>query len=290
MVKENKKKSVLIFLIAFLILVFLGWVGYQQGFLGFIYNVMMPERLGAFPLIVLSMIFGIAAFFSPCALTVLPGYVAHFLTGGKLKKISRKKVFWKSLYLGGIGALGIFIVNMILGLIIALLGSATPFAKDPRQDIAIILGIRIVAGFLIAGLGVIILLGKTLPVTWVHRLFAQRAFTKSIFFYGVIYNGAAIGCTGPIMLGLLLYAFAATSFTGAITTFLVFSLTMSALMIILTLIAGLFKDSLIPYLLTASETIKKMAAIIMIIMGLAIALLTLQGNQLFVRLFFPHLS
>jgi len=292
---ESENKKLLIYSLCVLVVVVLvGFLGYYFGFLGAIYKVMMPERLGSFPLILLSIIFGIAAFFSPCAFTVLPGYVAHFLTGGltgrDVKKLTRTQTFWQSAYLGLIGAAGIIVVNMMVGIIIAALGAAAPFAKDPRQDIALILGIRIVAGFAIAGLGFFTLFGRGLRVAWLHRLMAEKGFTKSIFFYGLLYNGAAIGCTGPIMLGLLLYAFASASFTGAITAFLVFSITMGLLMFLLTVFAGLFKNALTPYLIAAAPLIKKVAAVVMIVIGLAIALLTLEGNQLFVRVFFPFLN
>lgn len=286
----QKERSAAIFIFAVLFLISIGWVGYRLGFLGFVYGIMIPERLGAFPLIVLSVLFGAAAFLSPCAFTVLPGYVAHFLTAGGVRKLSRAQAFWHSAYLGLIGAGGIVVVNMIVGLVIAALGAAAPFAKDPRQDIAIILGVRVVAGFVIAGLGVYTLLGKGVNIPWIHRLMAERGFTKSVFFYGVLYNGAAIGCTGPIMLGLLLYAFANASFVGAIVAFLMFSLTMGVLMLVLTVLAGLFKNALTPSLVAAAPAIKKVAAVIMIIVGLAIALLTLEGNKLFVKLFFPFLG
>jgi len=292
---ESENKKLLIYSLCVLVVVVLvGFLGYYFGFLGAIYKVMIPERLGAFPLIILSIIFGIAAFFSPCAFTVLPGYVAHFLTGGltgrDVKKLTRTQTFWRSAYLGLIGAAGIIVVNMVIGVAIAALGAATPFAKDPREDITIILGVRIVAGILIVSLGVFTLLGKNINISWIHRLMAEKGFTKSIFFYGLLYNGAAIGCTGPIMLGLLLYAFASASFVGAIAAFLVFSLTMGLLMFLLTVFAGLFKNALTPHLIVAAPIIKKVAAVVMIVIGLAITLLTLEGNQIFVKIFFPFLK
>lgn len=274
-------KSTVPFLLVLGILILLGFLGYYFGFLGAISNVIMPESLGAFPLILLSMIFGIAAFFSPCAFTVLPAYVSHFLAG---RKIERK--FLKLAYLGVMGAAGIIVVNMVIGVVIAALGAAAPFAKDPRQDIALILGIRIIAGFLIAGLGIFTLLRGGVNISWLHRLMGAR---KSIFFYGILYNGAALGCTGPLMLGLLLYAFAQASFLGAFTAFLVFSLTMGLLMLLLTLVAGFFQNA-IPSIAIATPVIKKIAAVIMIVVGLGIALLTLEGNRIFVKWFFPFLG
>jgi cytochrome c-type biogenesis protein len=276
-------------IIAIAALVVLGFIGYSAGFLGTVYKVIMPERLGAFPLIVLSIIFGIAAFFSPCAFTVLPGYVAHVLAGGVKRRLAPRQVVWQSLGLGLIGGAGILLVNMVVGLVIAVLGAAAPFAKDPRQDIAIILAVRAVAGLVIAALGVVTLLGKGIRVAWIHRLMAEQGFTRNVFFYGVLYNGAAIGCTGPIMLGLLVYAFANASFAGAIAAFLAFAATMATLMVLLTLVTGIFKGAIIRHLAAATPAIRAVAGTITVIIGLAIALLTLERNRIFVRIFFPFL-
>lgn len=267
------------------LLTFLGFLGYQLGFLGFIYNIMMPESFGTFSLPLLSILFGTAAFFSPCALTVLPTYVSHFLG----KEGEKKYSFGQLLILGLIGALGIILVNMVVGLIIAILGSAAPFAKDPREDIVPILAVRTLAGLLIALMGYLTLTGKRVPLPFVQTLLAQGNFTKSIFTYGIFYNAAAIGCTGPILLGLMLFAFQTGSFASALTAFTIFSLTMGTWMLLLTLLAGFSKESIRRYVQIPIPTLHAVTGAVMIFVGLSIALLTLEGNRIFVKLFFPFL-
>lgn len=280
-------KNTSYFLITIIILTLLGLAGYYYGFLGFIYNVMMPESFGNFPLVVLSIIFGIAAFFSPCSLTVLPGYVSHYLTQDSQEQ---KRAISKGLYFGFIAALGILTVNIIIGFTVALLGSAAPFAKDPRQDIPLILGVRIVAGFIIAYLGFLTVMEKPFEIPFIQNIIGRINFRKSIFVYGMLYNGAAIGCTGPIMLGLVLYALSSGSFTSAFTAFLVFALTMGALMILLTTLIAIFKDAIVRKIVPLTSSIQKTAGFVMIFAGISIVLLTLEGNRLFVKLFFPFLK
>lgn len=283
--KLKKLSSIIYFLIVILLLVAIAFIGYYYGFLNFIYNVMAPNAFSKYSLVVLSVIFGIAAFFSPCAFTVLPAYVTNYLTKeGRFTKIG------KSLYFGFIAALGIITVNLIIGIFIGILGSATPFAKDPRQDIPLILAIRVLAGLLIIIFGIFTLIGRTVNLHFLQRFLAKQSISRNMYFYGIIYNAAAVGCTGPILLGLMLYAYASGSFAFAFTAFAVFSLTMGFLMVLITLLTGIFKQTLAAKLVPLIPSIKMMAAIIMILAGLAIVLLTLEGNNLFVKIFFPYLE
>ena len=283
---ETENKKIFVYaLLVIIAIVFIGFLGYYFGFLGTIYKIMIPQTFSKFNIIALSVIFGIAAFFSPCAFTVLPAYISNYL----IKK-EEQKTYAKLLKLGFFAALGIILVNMFIGLTIAILGSATPFSKDPRTDIPLILGIRVAAGVFIAILGVMTLMHKSINIGFVQNFLSKKEFSKSMFGYGIIYNAAAIGCTGPIMLGLMLYAYASGSFISAITSFIVFSLTMGILMIFLTLLIGVFKSVIIKKMVRATPVIMKTAGIVMIIVGLSIAILTLEGNRIFVKVFFPFLE
>lgn len=284
--EAENKKLVVYTLLVIIAIILIGFLGYYFGFLGFIYNVMMPQTFSKFSIVSLSIIFGIAAFFSPCAFTVLPAYVSNYLT----KEEKQKPNISKLLKLGIFAALGIIVVNMIIGIVIAILGSATPFSKDPRTDIPLILAVRAIAGFFIAFLGLMTLMHKSFNIGFIQNFLAKKDISKSMFGYGVIYNAVAIGCTGPIMLGLILYAYSSGSFISAITSFIVFSLTMGILMILLTLAIGFFKSLSTKKMIEITPIITKTAGIIMIIAGLTIAILTLEGNKIFVKVFFPFLK
>jgi len=259
-----------------------GLAGYYFGFLGFIYNIALPQAFSQYNLIILSVIFGVASFFSPCAFTVLPSYISHYASNSRTGKRKR------SLYLGLMAAAGIVTVNLILGIMIGILGSAAPFASDPRQDVSAILAVRIIAGFLMAALGAFYLSGRSFYLPLLQSV-QQKSFSKSIYAYGFIYNAAAIGCTGPILLGLMLYALSLGSFSAAVLAFLVFSLTMGMLMIAITLLADIFRRKFVTKISENYRVIKTIAGIVMIISGLSIALLTLEGNRIFVDIFFPYL-
>jgi len=162
--RMKDKKYVWYAVFAIIAITLVGYLGYFFGFLGFINNIALKDAFSQFNIITLAIILGVAAFFSPCAFTVLPAYVSHYLADDK------KLTFRKSLYFGILAALGIIAVNLAVGLVISLLGSTAPFHKDPRDDIPIVLGIRIVAGFLIAALGVMTLLGKTIKIPFLSSI------------------------------------------------------------------------------------------------------------------------
>ncbi len=285
--KVGQSRTLMKVVVSVIAITLVGFLGYYLGFLGFIYNIAMPQAFSSFNIVLLSMIFGAAAFFSPCAFSVLPAYVTHYITSEEKEE---RVLFSRALGVGFLGALGIFVVNMAVGIVIALLGSAAPFSKDPREDIPIILAVRVIAGIIITILGIITVSGRTFRVPFVENFISKAGFKKSVFYYGIFYNGAALGCTGPIMLGLMLYAFSSGSFISALTSFFVFSATMGVLMVLVTLLSALFKRALIKRISLALPTIKVIAGIVMIVVGLFVTILTLEGNRLFVKLFFPYLG
>lgn len=287
-----KAISIFYFVLTLAILTLIGFVGYYFGFLGFIHNVMMPEAFGNFPLVGLSILFGAAAFFSPCSFTVLPAYVSHYLIRDNKTEVltNRSGNIVKGLHFGFIAAMGVLTINLIIGFIIAVLGNTAPFAKDPRQDIPLILAIRTAAGLVIAYLGAMTVLGKPFHIPFIENVIGRLSFKKSIFLYGMLYNGAAIGCTGPILLGLILYALSSGSFMNTFTAFLVFALTMGILMITLTVLIAIFEDTVVRKIVPLAPTIQKVAGYVMIFVGVGIAVLTIEGNRLFVKLFFPFLK
>lgn len=264
----------------------LGTLGYAFGFLGFVYGIMMPNAFTRFDVLAVGVIAGLAAFFSPCAFPVLPGYMSYYLSSEQMKHSLRK-----ALKLGGIAALGLTVVNMGVGLIIGSLGEAA-FQPDPRLDPLPLLGVRVAAGVGIAIFGLMKILDYSLNIPFVSsgagRMMSSRESpTRGLFLYGMGYNVAGVGCTGPILLGLVLYAFTIGSYYATMAAFLAFSLTMAILMVLVTVLAGLSKNAVIKSLGRVTPTISKVGGIVMFAVGIFIV--TFTGNEFFTRSFFPFL-
>lgn len=270
-----------------------GLAGYLFGFQGFVYGVAMPQAFGSLPLLLVAAVSGVAAFFSPCVFPLLPGYVAYTITS---QEHSQRHRLPRMLYLGALAGLGIFTVNMALGMLIYALGAATPFQPDPRQDELWILLVRFAAGAIITTVGVLTLLQHSLGTGLLSRLEGvavaasggERSMAARFFLYGLTYNAAGIGCTGPILLGLMLYAFV----TGqAIVAFLTFSLTMALLMVAATALVGLAQHGFLERLKGATHTIQQVGGGVLVTVGLYTMLVLSfgPGRELFVRLFLPFL-
>lgn len=272
--------------------IFLGWLGYQLGFWRFVTSIAMPQAFGRYNLFVLSAAAGVAAFFSPCVFPLLPSYVTYDLG---LQEVRGNRLA-RSLILGGAAALGVVAVNLAIGAVIAALGQATPFQPDPRKDPAAILMIRTLAGVAIAGLGVLTLTGRSLTTGLLAKIIptppamTRRGF-RSMFWYGFFYNAAGIGCTGPILLSVMLFALTAGSAAAAFGAFLAFSLTMGALMVGVTVLAGLSQALLVRRLRLATPLLHRLGGAVMIIVGgyTAMSLATGPGREIFVRIFLPFL-
>lgn len=269
-----------------------GWLGYQLGFWRFVTSIAMPQAFGNYNLFVLSGAAGVAAFFSPCVFPLLPGYVTYDLglQGRRGSRLAR------SLALGAAAAVGVIAVNVAIGAVIAALGQATPFQPDPRKDPAVILLIRTLAGVAIAGLGVLTLTGRSLAAGLLAKMIpTPPAMTSSglrrMFLFGSFYNAAGIGCTGPILLSVMLFALTAGSTAGALLAFLAFSITMGALMVGVTVLAGLSQVLLVRRLRVATPFLHRLGGVVMILVGsyTAISLATGPGREIFVRIFLPFI-
>ena len=53
-----------------------------------------------------------------------------------------------------------------------------------------------------------------------------------MYLYGFGYNGLGIGCGGPIMAGLFIFALSIGGFSSALFAFIIFALTMVILMLL----------------------------------------------------------
>lgn len=264
--------------------------GYLLGFRGFIYGVALPEAFGSLNIIAVAAIAGAAAFFSPCVFPLLPAYASYYLMQTPGTRVTLRR----SLYMGIFAALGIIVVNLVLGAAIALVAEAAPFQPDPRQDSPAILAVRFAAGLVIALMGVRGLLGHTAAIRLPSFLAKATAGgreggAKGFLLYGLTYNAAGIGCTGPILLGLMLYALV----TGqALTAFFTFAITMGALMVMVTVLVGLARTTIIGRLRGATHAIQRMGAVMLTAVGIYTMLILSfgRGRELFVRIFLPFLN
>ncbi|MGH2581383.1 MAG: cytochrome c biogenesis protein CcdA [Anaerolineales bacterium] len=272
--------------------VLLGVLGYRLGFLAFVYSLMIPQSFSSLPVFLLAAVMGVAAFFSPCVFPLLPGYMTF-----QIGLQHGEKNVARSLWLGVAAALGVLAVNLALGVLIGIFGSAAPFSPDPREDPWTILLPRLLGGLFVAYLGAQFLLGRDVLIGPLARLAgkvdiddpAARRPAAASFLYGALYNLIGIGCTGALMLALLLYTFTLGRFWVSLGAFAVFAGTMAVLMIAATLLVGLAQSMLIRRMNASIASIRRVSGAVMLAVGALTVAFVLEGNESFVRWFFPFL-
>jgi len=275
-----------------------GWVKYTLiitsvavvtllGYAGFV--IFLKDFMPAFSnysLYLLSLAAGIATFFSPCSFPLLPGYLSVYYT----EKSEGSK---RPLYRGTFAAMGVLSFTVILGLIIALLGQgvASSFSISSSNPSFLTQVFRTGLGAVLVSLGAIQLSNATFHNHLLDAL-TGRFYSvagsggKGLYLYGFGYNAAGIGCAGPIMGGLIVFALGSGGFLNAFMAFLVYSTTMASLMLGVSLIVAKSKTALLNNLKQSTPKVKKASSIVLIGVGIFLIYATL-NLQFFVQTFFP---
>ncbi len=262
------------------------------GYLTFVFFItsFVPST-GTLSLMAFAVVAGVAAFFNPCAFPLLPGYLAHQV---KVTPERRGEGFGPLLYGGSVAALGVSTFNLLLGgvlavLGVAFLGSLALAGPEPNLSVRIFRGI---VGILLIALGVSHVTGQGLSFAFLERLghpfrsIQSASPTRQLFAHGFGYNALGIGCGGPILAGLAVFAFAFGGFETTLVAFLVFSLTMASLMIGVSVLPAFIGRTSLRGLSRSTGTIQRVAGTAQAVVG-AFLLFSAVYTSLFVRTFFP---
>ena len=252
--------SVLVFLVILGSKIFYGYIVPQSRTIG---------SLGTLAILGFAFIAGIAAFFSPCPFAVFPAYIAYFLQtegDGHEEGGGQKNNLVHALKIGTIVSLGIFTFYLAIGIIMAIFGTALAFYTNWLK-------LAIIPLFFIAG--AFLLTGKSLKIKALGDLsdsLARRAkggkHFINMYLYGVVYGIAAAACHLPILIVIALVPILAGNLFLGLTTFVVYALGASMMLISLTVLASKNKKLLIKNLGLYGNTVKKVAGVIFILTGI----------------------
>lgn len=262
------------------------------GYLTFVFFVVsVAPNAGALSLVLLSVIAGIATFFNPCAFPLLPGYLTY-----QLAEVGRRQgqMSGAFLYGGAVAAVGLTTFNLLLGGILAglgtaFLGSLALAAEEPSASVRIFRGI---VGVLLIALGLSHVTGRGLSFGFLegvgHRFRVRKGTraTWGLYAYGFGYSAVGIGCGAPILAGLSVFAFSYGGFGATLTAFLIFSLTMGLLMIAVSTLPALAGGTSVRRLSRSTGRIQRIAGASQALVGLFLFLSAIYTDA-FVTIFFP---
>lgn len=95
-----------------------------------------------------------------------------------------------------------------------------------------------------------------------------------------------MGCTGPILAGLTVFALSTGGFNAALTAFVIFAGSMAGLMLLVSGLVATSQETLIRRLKASTPRIKQVTSILQVLAGL-FNVFTALNVGLFVRLLFP---
>ena len=265
MLSKNFAQLILLFAIIFILT-----IGGYSLFIWFVINIMKGDA--AFGLLFVGVVAGVASFFNPCAFPLLPAFLAQYYT---TKEKGNKKSVKRLLISGLATALGLITFNIILGSIIGILGvgfgKSLGLAGDNPS--IVVRWLRGIVGVLILYLGFSHATGRGNPFgklghLWSPKLPSQESSSfRKLYSYGFGYTLLGIGCGGPIMAGLIVFALSQGGFADALLAFGVYSLTMALLMIVVSMLIALSKETLLQGLRQSTGTIQRVSGILLLLVG-----------------------
>ena len=272
----------------FIILIAIIAGGYYT-FLYFVQSIVSGSN--SYSLVIVSVIAGISMFFNPCSFTLLPTFLSFFASKSEPKDENRLS---KYLFYGLFASMGIITFSIILGSLIGLLGAGfgKSFALAGDAPDLFVRIFRGVVGGLLAVFGIMHFKGvsfRTGPLNRLSRVImspGDKGPVLGMYMYGFGYNALGIGCGGPIMAGLLTFAVSSGGFGSALFAFVVYSLTMVVLMLLISILVGLSKDTLLDRMKASSGKIKKFTGMILFLVGLFL-LFSAIFTKTFVSSLFP---
>ena len=225
-------------------------------------------------LYLLAMVAGVASFFSPCAFPLLPSYLSFFyLSANEGQRDVKKRAYRLGLW----ASLGVLTFTLMLGSFTAVLGVGVGKALSitGAQPNSFVLIFRALVGLTLLVLGIAQIndwnLKPAFVDTFVYRTAPKRDNNsrpgRILYLYGLGYTAAGIGCTGPILAGLMVSALSLPIDGAVLGAFSIFAVTMSLLMLVVTGIVGASQDALITGMKAAGPRIKTAAGFVLIVVG-----------------------
>ncbi|MEX0647485.1 MAG: cytochrome c biogenesis protein CcdA [Balneolaceae bacterium] len=206
-----------------------------------------------------SFIQGVLAFLAPCAVALLPGYIAAFISRNSQADPGIGTRMARGLKLALLSILGILIIYAIAG---GMIIAASQLLKDYMKWITVGMGIVLVI------LGVFMVAGKNISFSLNVNNPTHKSEAVEAFIFGIAYAIGALGCLFPLFLVVATQAMAApTAWQGA-SYIGAYFIGISGMMIAVILLSVFAKDLLMKYLRKILPHMEQITGILLILAGI----------------------
>lgn len=211
---------------------------------------------------------GVASFFSPCALPMLPAYLSYYLSAESTSTTDRAAEtgigtgdgrsittsLRRGVLFGGLASAGMLSVFAVTAVVAGVLGDVL------TQVIPVLIPI---VGIVVLTLGILMLANRASFLSRSVRLPEWgEASPKQFFTFGLLFAGAALGCTAPVFFGITLTALSTGGVASAVTVLTGYASGMVGLFVAMTALVAVAKEettrrirSLVPYVERASAVL-----------------------------------
>lgn len=202
---------------------------------------------------------GAATFFAPCSFPLLPGYVGYYLgqSDGSADPVGTR--LRRAGVIGVVTSLGFFLVYAVLAGVVVAVGTRV------LTNISVL---ELVVGALLILLGGAMALGRFDPSALHVQLPERERSPSGFFLFGVVYAAAAAGCTAPIFVAVATLGLSSGP-VGAILTLGAYAAGMSVLMIAVTGLSALGKDTILRRASRNTGRISRAAGVLLVLAGIA---------------------
>ena len=196
---------------------------------------------------------GVLASVSVCGFPLLVAYVGYYLEGGERRLL-------RALGLGLLATLGFAVLFSAAGIVLTLAGQSLSQAFP---------WLGVVAGLGLIGVGIWHLLGKLLGFTSPLQLPKGRG-PLAFFLFGLVYGVVSLGCSLPIFLVLVGWAFSSQGALGGLREFVSYGLGMGSVIVVVSLASALAKDAIIRRLRSLMPWMRWITGLVLIVAGVYI--------------------
>lgn len=199
---------------------------------------------------------GMLGFLSPCALPMLPSYVAYYLNRGEGASTGRR-LLWALVFAFATIA-GFLTVFTSLGLLPSI---AIRLAPLSATILVPVIGLGLIA------LGLLTAAGSLLRVPHLGIAPPSASGLLSFYLYGVAYAFASLSCSLPVFLLVVFQSATAESPLHTLLLFLFYGLGAGALMVPVTVATSFSKGYMHRRLMSIMPHMRKLSAVILIAAG-----------------------